>query len=114
MDSGQGKIRPYSHFLGEEVRSIAGGYTLEKEERLEMDGRTVLYVVGNASVDSSCCGVGGCRFANVPGYLEKERVERDENGCWVSLVEPITDPDIQKTIEAFLKKKELVQQVRFD
>ena len=49
-------IRDYTHEVGKEVRSISGGYTLEREERISMKGKEVLYVVGNGCADSSCCG----------------------------------------------------------
>jgi len=53
-------IREYTHELNKEIRSISGGYELEMEGELEIYGKEVLYVVGNAVVDSSCCGMGGC------------------------------------------------------
>lgn len=55
--------------IGEEVRAISGSYTLEKEMKLPHADREVLVVLGHAFIDSSCCGVAGCRYAFVPGYL---------------------------------------------
>ncbi len=106
-------IREYTHELNREVRSISGGYEFEKEGNLQIDGREVLYVVGNAIVDSSCCGVGGCRYALVPGYVRQFKTRQDEQGLWISEVEPIIDIATRQEITRVLKEKEIVQQVQF-
>ena len=112
FEAGQ-MIREYTHEIGREVRSISGGYELEKEGKFEIDGREVLYVVGNAVVDSSCCGVWGCRYALVPGYVKKFKTRQDEQGLWISEVEPIIDRTTRQEITRVLKEKEIVQQVQF-
>ena len=106
-------IREYTHEIGREVRSISGGYEFEREGNLQIDGRKVLYVVGNAVVDSSCCGVGGCRYALVPGYVRQFKTRQDEQGLWISEVEPIIDMATRQEITRVLKEKEIVQQVQF-
>jgi len=106
-------IREYTHELNREVRSISGGYEFEREGNLQIDGREVLYVVGNAVVDSSCCGVGGCRYALVPGYVRQFKTRQDEQGLWISEVEPIIDMATRQEITRVLKEKEIVQQVQF-
>ena len=106
-------IREYTHELNREVRSISGGYEFEREGNLQIDGREVLYVVGNAVVDSSCCGVGGCRYALVPGYVRQFKTRQDEQGLWISEVEPIIDRATRQEITRVLKEKEIVQQVQF-
>ena len=112
FEAGQ-MIREYTHELNREVRSISGGYELEKEEKFEIHGKEVLYVVGNAVVDSSCCGVGGCRYALVPGYVKKFKTRQDEQGLWISEVEPVIDRATRQEITLVLKEKEIVQQVQF-
>jgi len=37
--------KEYTHELHREVRSISGGYTLEKEERITVGSKEALYVV---------------------------------------------------------------------
>ena len=106
-------IKEYTHEIGREVRSISGGYELEMEGKLEMDGEEVLYVVGNAVVDSSCCGVGGCRYALVPGYVRQFKTRQDKQDLWISEVEPIIDRATRQEIIQILKEKEMVQQVQF-
>ena len=105
--------RDYAHELKKEFQSISGKYVLEKEISVEVDGKTVLYIVGNAIVDSSCCGVGGCRYALVPGYVRKLKTKRNESGLWVSQVEPVVDPESRKKITQLIKQKEWVNQVQF-
>lgn len=106
-------IREYPHELKREFQSISGKYVLEKEVSIEVDGKAVLYVVGNAIVDSSCCGVGGCRYALVPGYVKKIKTRKNDSGLWVSEVEPVVDPKSRKEITQLIKQKEWVTQVQF-
>ena len=106
-------IREYTHELNREVRSISGRYEFDMEGKLQIDGREVLYVVGNGVVDSSCCGVGGCRYALVPGYVRQFKTRQDEQGLWISEVEPIIDRVTRQEITRVLKEKEIVQQVQF-
>lgn len=106
-------IREYTHELNREVRSISGGYELEREGKFEIHGKEVLYVVGNAIMDSSCCGVWGCRYALVPGYVKKFKTRQDEQGLWISEVEPVIDGATRQKITQLLEEKELVQQVQF-
>ena len=106
-------IREYTHELNREVRSISGNYELEKEAKFDIHGKEILYVVGNAVVDSSCCGVWGCRYALVPGYVRQFKTRQDEQGLWISEVEPIFDRATRQEITRVLKKKESVQQVQF-
>ncbi len=105
--------KEYTHELNKEVRSISGGYTLEREARIEKEGRELLYAVGHAVADSSCCGFWGCRFAVVPGYILKWRYRRDDQGNSVSSLEPIVDEALKKELTKLLEAKESVSQVRF-
>ena len=103
----------YTHELNNEVRSISGGYTLVREETIEIKGRKVLYAVGNAQMDTSCCGYWGCAYAVVPGYVLKWKYDSDDRGFSVSRVEPILDEDVKQDVKKYLQMKEGVDQVRF-
>ena len=105
--------REHIHELHQHVRSIAGEYTWEKEVTLVVQGRPVLCVVGNAWVDSTCCGTAGCRFAYVPGFVVGLGVRQNEIGQWISEVEPIHDEQTRGRIRRSLEETELVQQVQF-
>lgn len=106
-------MKDYTHELNKEIRSISGGYELEKEARIEMDGREVLVAVGNGVVDSSCCGVWGCRFALVPGYVIDWKSRAGPEGLPVSRVEPIQDDKTKEKMSKLLEVKECVSQVIF-
>lgn len=107
-------IRRYTHErLNEEVRFIAGYYVPEEETRLDYNGREVLYIVGHAQIDNSCCGVAGCRYALVPGYVAEWKTETDEAGRPVSEVEVIANEGSKRDIAGILQEKEMVSQVEF-
>lgn len=95
----------YTHQpLGEDVPTgIAGYYTPYREVRLPYRGRTVLYIVGRAVIESSCCGSGSWDYAVVPGYLIGWRTG-SKGALPTSEVEPIADraeqEELRQTIEA--------------
>ncbi|MFH1350611.1 MAG: hypothetical protein ABII26_06690 [Pseudomonadota bacterium] len=105
--------REYTHELNKEVRSISGMYELEKEGTIEIDGKEVVYAVGNALLDSSCCGRFGCRYAVVPGFVVNWKYKKNDQETPVSTVEPITNEDFKKEISKILEANEWVNQVRF-
>lgn len=105
--------RDYSHEINTEVRSISGFYELDEEGVLEIDGKRVLYVLGNAAVDSACCGSYGCRFAVVPGRMVKWMYKRDSSGIPQSEVEPLRDRHVRNLVEEELKRTKGVAQVSF-
>lgn len=106
-------VTEYTHEIGREVRSISGGYEIEKEAFLDIDGQKVLYAVGNGVVDSSCCGVGGCRYALVPGVIRALKIRRNDQGQWISEVEPVAGDALRRKISDMIKEKEVVQQIQF-
>jgi hypothetical protein len=99
--------------VGEEVRAIGGAYTLEKEIKLPRFEREVLVVLGHAYIDSSCCGIGGCRYAFVPGYLQGWHDQASEDGLPVSTVEPVRDQAEQRAIEETIRRQELIHSIEF-
>jgi hypothetical protein len=105
--------RKYTHQLNKEVTSISGWYKLHKEGILDHGGRRFLYAVGDAVIDSSCCGTGGCRYAVVPGSLVSWKSGTNDNGLSTSIVKPVTDKTIKRELSKLLSKKEEVTQVQF-
>ncbi|MGD8523876.1 MAG: hypothetical protein PVF56_22190 [Desulfobacterales bacterium] len=99
--------------LGQEVTAIGGHYVFNKEARITYDGREVFYLVGYAVVNTSCCGVGGCAYALVPGFVNSWKYKTNINGASVSQIEPVRDTSDQQEIRRMIQKKELVQQVTF-
>jgi hypothetical protein len=99
--------------LNQQVTAIGGHYVLVKEARLAYDGREVLYMVGHASFDTSCCGKGGCAYALVPGFVANWHSGETEDGLAVSQLEPIRDADTQDQVRRLIERSETVQQVIF-
>jgi hypothetical protein len=114
MKTANGELREYVHQeLNQEVVAIGGHYVLTKEVRLPFRGREVLYLAGYAVFDTTCCGVGGCAYAVVPGFIVRWKDKTTQDGLAVSQVEPIYDEAIQREIQRLIVQKEVVQQVQF-
>ena len=106
-------LKTYTHEIVKEVESISGWYRLEREEKLELGGKTYLYLIGIGVVDSSCCGMGGCRYAIVPGSIVNWKSGKNQEGLDLTSVEPVHDDKIRKELSAILSEKEKVSQVQF-
>lgn len=67
------------------------GYCVAVEEgSFSYDGREVLYILGCACIDNSCCGAQrNWGYVQVPGFLLRRNTDRDDNGRPVSEVEII-------------------------
>src|SRR3989304_7813924 len=102
--------------LGEEVEFIAGSYHIEEEARLPYDGHEVLYLVGQPSSITSCCGgASPFSFIKVVGYVKNWQRERDASGLPVSDVEVVRGEDIQNSIrEALHQKNKFVEKPRIE
>ena len=99
--------------LNKTVKAIGGEYVFIKEEVLSYQGREVLYLVGCAIFDTTCCGTGGCCYARVPGFILDSKYKTNEDGRPVSSVTPIAEPAAQKEIRRAIGSRETVQQVEF-
>ena len=99
--------------LGREVTAVAGHYVFNQEVRLAYHGREVLYFVGYAVLDSSCCGVGGCAYVFVPGFIRQWKYSKKRDDCFVSKVEPIGEPSMRAEIRKLIQERESVSQVTF-
>ena len=99
--------------LHQQITAIGGHYILVKEARLPFQGREILYLVGHAAFDTTCCGPGGCAYALVPGFVSSWQSSRTDEGLAVSQLEPISEPDVQNEIRELLLRLEPVQQVVF-
>lgn len=104
----------YSHLeLGKDIPAgIAGYYTPYKEVRLEFGGRQVLYVVGRAVLEASCCGTGNWIYATVPGFVASWHAS-ESAGVPVSEVEPVTDESERQQVARIIEGAESVEVVTF-
>lgn len=109
----------YTHLeLGTDVIvGIAGYYTPQKEVRLRYNGREVLYVIGQAVVESTCaggaCGTGRWAYAIVPGYIINWQNTKNEAGLPVSEVEPVIDKEAQANIKRIIQTSEEASPIGF-
>ncbi len=104
----------YTHLpVNQDVTCIAGYYTPRREVRLKYNGREVLYVVGQAVIDSSCCGLGTWGYILVPGYIVNWYKRTNAAGLPVTEVEPITDKTVQDSIRRLITEAESIPQVEF-
>lgn len=100
--------------LGEEIRFIAGSYCFAEEKCLPFNNKNVLYTVGFATVDNSCCGTGGCRFIRIAGYVESWKERKNESGLPISMIAPIVAEEEQKEIRNLLNSHYPYSQIYFD
>lgn len=97
----------YTHTrINEEVYCIAGYYAPGKEGRIKYKDKEVLYVLGNASVESGCCGPGSWSYVNVPGYVIHWQTKTNESNLLVSDIEPVHDKNERLEIEKILRDSE--------
>jgi hypothetical protein len=87
------------------VELFSGAYVLVEEGKVNYQGKEVLYLLGFAGVEASCCGRGGWAFIKVPGYLCSRRKSFNEAGQPVSYIERINDEGSQREIRKILKEK---------
>jgi hypothetical protein len=99
--------------LGKQVDAIGGHYVLTHEHRFTIDGAAVLVFEGFGVVASSCCGVGGCRYALVPGDLLAHRHTLLPEGRWVSRVSPVRTESRRCAVRDWLTRQRRVHQVVF-
>ncbi len=104
----------YTHLeLNKDISCVTGFYTPQKEVRLKNNDREVLYVVGRAVIESSCCGVGNWGYALVPGYIVSWQNERNAAGLPISEVEPISDEASRSSIRKIIKEVENISPIEF-
>ncbi|MBF0118932.1 MAG: hypothetical protein HQK79_08860 [Desulfobacterales bacterium] len=99
--------------LNQEITAIGGHYNLVKENILSFDNRNILYILGCAIIDTSCCGKTGLFYGIVPGFIVKFKYKTTEEGLFVSIVDPVCDNSLQEKVKELIKKKEKVHQVIF-
>lgn len=99
--------------LNREIAAIGGYYVLVKESWIPFQGRAILYLIGHAAFETTCCGTGGCAYALVPGFVEEWKKRANQEGLAISQIEPITDSHTQQRVRRTLMDIEPVHQVLF-
>jgi len=98
-------LKDFTHpRLGQEVQT-QGGYYVPREEHLMLHkGREVVYVLGHAVVEASCCGSSAWTYIQVPGFLIRRSVLGDSASS-VSEVETIEDDEDRDAVRETLLAK---------
>lgn len=98
--------------LNKEITAIAGHYTLISEELLPHENGGILYFVGYAYLDTSCCGLKGCGYAVVAGHAVGLCSARAPDGRFVSQVVPVEEA-LHQEISRVIRERHGVSQVHF-
>jgi hypothetical protein len=100
-------MNKYTHLeLNKDVPTPSGYYNPQKEVRINYNGREVFYTVSEAVIESSCCGVNDYCSVTIPGYIVNWKLEKDNIGQPVSLVEPVTDEAARDAIRKIIRNNE--------
>jgi len=91
--------------LNKRIEFFGGGYSFIEEGKFVYRGKEVLYSVGIANIEASCCGTRGCAFIKVPGYVLSWKKRVDERGQVFSEVARIDDEESQREIRKMLEEK---------
>ena len=111
--SEKGTIIEFVHpDLGREVPARAGYYTPFEEHVLPYKGREVLYILGHACIETSCCGgTGSWAYIQVPGFLVRKHMRGSGTAHPISEIEIIEDEEARNSIRESLMRKHSVSQV---
>ncbi len=91
--------------LGEEVNARAGYYCPLEEHILPYRDRELLYVLGHACIDNSCCGGNSdWGYIQVPGLLVRKHV-RHESQQAISEVEIVEDEATRREIKDLVQSR---------
>ena len=113
------KVSKYAHLpLNQDAEAFTGYYTLEKELRIEFQGREILCVIGHVVIETTCalgysCVPANYWYATIPGYIVNWQTDKNRKGLPVTEVEPIVDTVMQNVIRKIILKKEAVARVDF-
>lgn len=102
----------YHPALNEEVNAIGGHYMFTKEALLPHPQGDILYIIGYAATDTSCCGAGGCGYALVPGHVGSLRGRLSTDNRYISTTAPVDEQHYGEVARA-IQMREGVTQVHF-
>jgi len=100
-------IIEYGHpNLGEEVTVRAGYYVPLEEYTLLYGDREIIYVLGMACIDNSCCSsAGSWGYLQVPGFLVSRHIRGADTPTPVSTVELIQGESERSDVKRILLEK---------
>lgn len=107
----------YSHDeLGGEIQAPWGYYQPQEEDSLEYAGRRVIYTLGSACIEVSCCGNGSWNYARVEGYVTDDDAAASSSSQAMNgsiELESVEAPDQRTAIARLLEEKHPGVRVEF-
>ncbi len=91
--------------LGQEVQTFAGYYVPVEEHVVPYNDREVIYILGHACIEASCCGSSSWSYIQVLGFLVRKHIRGGKSALPVSEIEIIQDEKDRDTIKQSLGKK---------
>jgi hypothetical protein len=91
--------------LGNEVAAPSGYYQPLEESFLDYDGKRVLYILGTACIEASCCGIGNWAYLRVEGYVVEGDSSLGEDNGRYDEIETIEDDNEKTAISRLLLEK---------
>ena len=108
------ETRDYTHqLLDKQYGGISGYYTPRKEFRLNYQSRQVLYIVGHAVVESSCCGSGNWDYVLVPGFVVNWHSGKNQSGLSTTSVEAVENLQDIKELTSVIQARENTNCITF-
>lgn len=92
---------------------VNGSYALGEVRHVVIDGHDILYRVGSASLDNSCCGNYGLSYALVIGERVEGRMAADGAQASSLVREISADEALADAIRSALLEREAVDSVNF-
>lgn len=100
--------------MGEEKRSISGGYIPLEQNQCQFKDRQVLFIQGSACIDGSCCGCSNWNYIQVAGYLLEPLATQGKNPAAILNIDTIDNQGEQKAIRQILAEKYPNSRIEFD
>ena len=94
--------------VGTEVEAPWGYYQPLEEASLDYLGRRVLYTLGSACIEASCCGKGSWSYARVEGYVAYDAGEA-AGGPAAASAEQVAGPLEVDTVEDAAERAAIAQ-----
>lgn len=103
----------YEHNVPQTVEFVNGSYQLIAIKIRPILGRDILYCLGEASLDNSCCAATDLAYALVIGEVVVLQVRRTADGRSVTLLHAVEDDVLAAEISRTLLATEAVSTVNF-
>jgi hypothetical protein len=91
--------------FGTEVQAVWGYYQPMEAGVLEFAGKPLLYTLGSACIEASCCGKGSWNYVRVEGYVAEGGPEWRPGGSDTVEIDTIEGTQEQAAIAKLLAEK---------